>query len=85
MVLRRLESIVPAAAGPLFAFSSAGMSLSNVAGITMLQRLIPDAKLTRVLGVLESMYMGGEGLGALAASVAVVAFGPRWTLLVGGL
>ena len=61
------------------------MSLSNVAGITMLQRLIPDAKLTRVLGVLESMYMGGEGLGALAASVAVVVFGPRWTLLVGGL
>ena len=78
-------SIVPVAAGPLFAFSSAGMSLSNVAGITMLQRLIPDAKLTRVLGVLESMYMGGEGLGALAASVAVVAVGPRWTLLAGGL
>ncbi len=78
-------ALVPVAAGPLFAFSSAGMSLSNVAGITMLQRLVPDAKLTRVLGVLESMYMGGEGLGALAASVAVVAFGPRWTLLVGGL
>ncbi|HEX7246918.1 MAG TPA: MFS transporter [Actinomycetota bacterium] len=78
-------AIVPVAAGPLFALSSAGMSLSNVAGITMLQRLIPDAKLTRVLGVLESMYMGGEGLGALAASVAVIAFGPRWTLLAGGL
>ena len=78
-------AIVPVAAGPMFALSSAGMSLSNVAGITMLQRLIPDAKLTRVLGVLESMYMGGEGLGALAASIAVVAFGPRWTLLVGGL
>jgi MFS family permease len=78
-------AIVPVAAGPLFAFSSAGMALSNVAGITMLQRLIPDAKLTRVLGVLESMYMGGEGLGALAASVAVVSFGPRWTLVVGGL
>lgn len=78
-------AIVPVAAGPLFALSSAGMSLSNVAGITMLQRLIPDAKLTRVLGVLESMYMGGEGLGALAASVAVVTFGPRWTLLAGGL
>ena len=78
-------AIVPVAAAPLFAFSSAGMSLSNVAGITMLQRLIPDAKLTRVLGVLESMYMGGEGLGALAASVAVVSFGPRWALAVGGL
>ncbi len=78
-------AIVPVAAGPLFAFSSAGMALSNVAGITMLQRLIPDAKLTRVLGVLESMYMGGEGLGALAASIVVVSFGPRWTLVVGGL
>lgn len=79
------SAVVPVAAGPLFAVSSAGMSLSNVAGITMLQRLIPDAKLTRVLGVLESMYMGGEGLGALVASLAVVAFGPRWTLLAGGL
>jgi MFS family permease len=78
-------AIVPVAAAPMFAFSAAGMSLSNVAGITMLQRLIPDAKLTRVLGVLESMYMAGEGLGAFAASVAVIAVGPRWTLLAGGM
>ena len=78
-------ALLPVAAGPLFALSAAGMMLTNVAGITMLQRLIPDAKLTRAFGVLESLYMGGEGLGALAGSVAVAAFGPRWTLLAAGL
>jgi MFS family permease len=78
-------ALLPATAGPMFALSAAGMILTNVSGITMLQRLIPDAKLTRAFGVLESLYMGGEGIGALAASVAIVAFGPRWTLLAGGL
>ena len=78
-------ALLPVAAGPMFAVSAAGMMLTNVAGITMLQRLIPDAKLTRAFGVLESLYMGGEGLGALVASVAIVAVGPRWTLLAGGL
>lgn len=78
-------AILPVAAGPMLGISASGMALGHVSGITMLQRLIPDAKLTRVFGVLESMYMAGEGLGALAASIAVVAFGPRWTLLAGGL
>lgn len=78
-------AILPVAAGPMLGLSASGMALGHVSGITMLQRLIPDAKLTRVFGVLESMYMAGEGLGALAASIAVVAFGPRWTLLAGGL
>ncbi len=78
-------ALLPVAAGPMFALSAAGMLLTNVVGITMLQRLIPDAKLTRAFGVLESLYMGGEGLGALSASVAIAAFGSRWTLLAGGL
>ena len=61
------------------------MALGEVVGVTMLQRLIPDAKLTRVFGVLESIYMVGEGIGVLAASVSIIAIGPRWTLLVAGL
>ena len=73
-------ALLPVAAGPLFALSAAGMLLTNVVGITMLQRLIPDAKLTRAFGVLESLYMGGEGLGALVASIAIAAFGSRLDL-----
>jgi MFS family permease len=76
---------LPGAAAPMFGLSAAGMSLGNVVGVTMLQRLIPDAKLTRVFGVLESMYMAGEGAGTLVASISVLAVGPRWTLLGAGL
>jgi len=78
-------AILPVAAGPMLGISAAGLSLTSVAGVTMLQRLIPDAKLARVFGVLESMYMASEGFGALTASIAVVTIGPRWTLLAGGL
>jgi hypothetical protein len=51
----------------------------------MLQRLIPDKQLSRAFGVLESLYMAGEGVGALLASLLVVALGPRWTLVIAGL
>jgi len=74
----------PALAAPMFGISAGGLAVSDVVGVTMLQRLIPDAKLTRVFGVLESMYMLGEGLGAAAASILVVTTGPRWTLLIAG-
>ena len=50
----------------------------------MLQRLIPDQKLTRCLGVLESVYMGSEGLGAFAAAILVTLVGPRWTFALAG-
>jgi MFS family permease len=80
-----VTAAAPIAAAPLFGLSAAGMSLGNVVGVTMLQRLVPDAKLTRVFGVLESTYMAGEGVGALATSLLIVAVGPRWTLLAGGM
>jgi hypothetical protein len=45
----------------------------------MLQRLIPDKQLSRAFGVLESLYMAGEGVGSFLASLLVVALGTRWT------
>jgi hypothetical protein len=50
----------------------------------MLQRIVPDDKLGRVLGVLESLYVGLEGIGAFASSLLVVSIGPRWSLVVAG-
>ncbi len=75
----------PILAAPMLAASGAGMQMLDVTGVTMLQRLVPDEKLSRTFGVLESLYMGMEGMGAFLASAAVVAFGPRWTLLAAGV
>lgn len=75
---------LPGAAPVLLGASGTGGVLFDVSGRTMLQRLIPDQKLTRSLGVLESSYMGAEGLGAFAAAVLAGSIGPRWTLAIAG-
>jgi hypothetical protein len=60
------------------------MQLIDVTGRTMLQRLVPDEKLSRTYGVLESLYMALEGVGAFVASLVVGRVGPAWTLLAVG-
>jgi MFS family permease len=75
----------PALAGGFLAVSGAGWTLADVNGRLMLQRLIPDKNLSRAFGVLESLYMAGEGLGAFIASILVAAIGPRPTLVIAGL
>jgi len=72
----------PLLSAPMFAISGAGMQLTDVSARTMLQRVVPDDKLGRVFGVLESLYVGLEGLGALASSLLIVWIGPGWTLAV---
>jgi hypothetical protein len=61
------------------------MTTADVTGRTMLQRLVPDAALSRVLGVLEGMYMATEGVGAIVGSVLVDVLGLEGTLLACGL
>lgn len=68
--------LVPPLAPTLLGASGAGGELFDVTGRTMLQRLIPDHKLTRSLRVLESAYMGAEGIGAFSAAILVSALGP---------
>jgi MFS family permease len=72
--------------GPLpdFAFAllmlgivGAANSVEDVAVFTLLQRLVPDRMLTRVLGVVWSLAMGGVALGSIAAPALVEAVGPR--------
>jgi MFS family permease len=75
----------PALAGVFLAMSGAGGALADVNGRMMLQRLIPDKQLSRTFGVLESLYMAGEGVGSFLASLLVVALGTRWTLLIAGV
>ncbi len=75
----------PTLAGGLLVVGGAGGTLADVNGRVMLQRLMPDKQLSRAFGVLESLYMAGEGVGSFLASILVAAIGPRWTLLVAGL
>ena len=61
----------------MLAVVGAANSVEDVAGFTLLQRLVPDRLLTRVLGVTWSLAMGGVALGSIAAPVLVEALGAR--------
>ena len=74
----------PPLAPVLLGVAGSGAVLYDVSGRTMLQRLIPDQKLTRSLGVLESVYMGSEGLGAFAGAALLTALGTGWTFVIAG-
>jgi MFS family permease len=61
----------------LLAVVGAANSVEDVALFTLLQRLVPDQILTRVLGVVWSLAMGSVALGSIAAPAVVDALGPR--------
>jgi MFS family permease len=73
-----------AAAILLLAIVGAANSVEDVAVFTLLQRIIPDEILTRVLGVVWSLAMGGVALGSIAAPAVVEAIGPRPAFVVVG-
>ena len=61
-----------------------GNSVVDVSAITLLQRAVPDAVLGRVLGALESLLLGGLGIGALLAPLLIAVGSLRIALLVTG-
>jgi hypothetical protein len=66
-----------AAAIFLLAIVGAANSVEDVAVFTLLQRIIPNEMLTRVLGLVWGLAMGGVALGSAAAPLVVRAIGPR--------
>ena len=68
----------------LLAVVGAANSVEDVAGFTLLQRLVSDQVLTRVLGVTWSLAMGGVALGSIAAPLVVEAVGPGTAFVVVG-
>ena len=68
----------------LLAFVGAANSVEDVAGFTLLQRIVPDRILTRVLGAVWGLAMGGMALGSLVTPALVELVGARATLLVIG-
>jgi MFS family permease len=75
----------PLLAVPVLAAVGAGNQITDATGTIMLQRLIPDRKLSRVLGVLESVFTAPEGVGGFAGALLISSFGLGWTLLGIGL
>lgn len=75
---------VPALGAWMLGIGGIGGAQLDVTGRTMLQRVVPDEKLTRSLGVLESAYMGAEGVGAAAAAVLIAWAGTEWTFVICG-
>jgi hypothetical protein len=61
----------------LLAIVGAANSVEDVAVFTLIQRLVPNHMLTRVLGLVWGLAMGGVAVGSIAAPVVVRAIGPR--------
>jgi MFS family permease len=77
----------PTAVVAVLVFAVVGFAESyvDVASQTLLQRLVPETYLARVLGAFEGLYWGSLGLGAVAASSLTVWFGVRPALIITGV
>jgi MFS family permease len=73
-----------AAAVVCFGILGVGNTLVDVAGLTLLQRAAPDHVRARVFGVLESVFLGTIGIGAILAPLLTSAFGSRGALIAAG-
>jgi MFS family permease len=73
-----------AAALVLLAIVGAANSVEDVAVFTLLQRIVPDEILTRVLGILWGLAMGAVALGSIVAPLLVDAIGPQSAFAVVG-
>jgi MFS family permease len=68
----------------LLAVVGAANSVEDVAGFTLVQRLVPDVALSRALGLIWGAAMGAVALGSITAPAVVAVLGPRTAFLVVG-
>lgn len=74
----------PIVAIVMLAIVGIGNTLVDVAGLTLLQRVVPDEVLGRVLGALEGVFVATFGLGAALTPVLLDLVGERGTLVATG-
>jgi predicted MFS family arabinose efflux permease len=72
-------------AAAVLAVAGIASILNNVAGRTLLQRVAPEAVLSRVFGVLEGVGMFALAIGSVAAGLLVDAIGLSATVIAIGL
>jgi MFS family permease len=68
----------------LLGIVGAANSVEDVAGLTLLQRIVPDAVLTRAFGLLFGFAMAAVGLGSIAATGLVALVGARPSFVIIG-
>jgi MFS family permease len=78
-------AVVVAMAFAILVVAGSGHALADMAGRTLLQRIVPDPILARVFGVLEGLHQAGVAAGSAVAPLLVSVFGIRGGILVAGL
>jgi MFS family permease len=78
-------AVVVAIAFAILVGAGSGHALADMAGRTLLQRIVPDPILARVFGVLEGLHQSGVAAGSAVAPLLVYVFGIRGGILVAGL
>jgi CRP-like cAMP-binding protein len=63
----------------------AAMAVADATSLSLLHRLLHSDTLSRVVGVMESLKLVSEGLGAMLAPALVALFGLRTALIVAGI
>lgn len=76
--------LAPVPALVLMAVIGIGNTLADVAGLTLLQRVIPDRLLGRVMGTLETIALASVALGSLLAPLVLELVGLRVALALTG-
>ena len=81
-----LIGIWPTVAGALLFFGVLGLanSLLDVAGLTLVQRAVPDDVLARVFGVIQLLWLSSVGIGAAIAPAVISWLGTETALVVTG-
>lgn len=73
-----------AAAVIVLALMGVGSSLVDIAGLTLVQRSVPDDVLARVFGVIQMLWLASIGIGAALVPVLISWLGVETALIVTG-
>jgi MFS family permease len=68
----------------LFGVFGLGITLVDVAGLTIVQRAVPDDVLARVFGVIQMLWFGSLGIGAAVAPALISWLGLKGALIATG-